>query len=980
MHLLYLTQAAAAGGDTSNNLQQQPNLDDIGTTYPPPRPLGSSKTVIPIERLGTSNNNNNYNNNNYNNININNDLMSNSLDVQLTTQRPKLPPTTMKLATKPPLPTTTTTRPPDFRTRTPFGATIDKDLRADDSIMTIENEDRIEIVCPHDILMVRRKGVPCPQVAKPKKIASDFIKRVSWFTNGEPLYRENANHAELTDGEMHLVMYKIGQSDAGRYTCKPDYTNIPPDLAYCYEFYSSYTFRLEIEDKKFARPDSKPVISHPPVDSLVRRYSDVTFTCNRVETARSQVTLWFKFNIHLSNHTQANETLQKLKVFFNDFNKSIETGFHKPLDKYMIEGTKDSDTLVLHNVSDKDIGYYGCYVGNEIGADVRLGTLDLLEYHAPAATLSSNAIDNPEVVSLRSVFNDHIAPFGKQPSTDHRNPKILASSQTETVGFFGSLWTQLIIGIAIFLGAIIASFFGISCFSVFNHKKKNQLDGNLCMAAPMLGGSKEDKIRQHLPNGDCPDIYNIGKGPNGFISGHLHQEGGHLMSQSICNIDKENNPSISSNSNSDEASSMGKSMLSSHGGTSKSCYLHTSSGGTDSTAVMYDHPPSTGTLGHLRSPTHTTYIANPDYVWPRPEIVHRTSSHYDVSKWAFPRRYLEQLDKIGEGHFGEVWRYIAHHKDGSRHMVAVKQLRNRLGCDKELVRQALLDEIEIMKVIDNHPNVIKLLHHCVDDHEPVLLIMEYAELGKLQTYLRGCRASNRPYLLPPYNIKEHDVTGGGSSICSTNTTNTTITNYNSNITSKELIKFSYHIADGMAYIASKGILHRDLASRNILVSRDKICKVADFGFARRVNDECVYQRSSANPIPVKWMAPEATTENRYTTKSDVFSLGIVMWEIVTLGATPYENMTSNEAVEFVKAGGRLERPKHCKDELFDIMSACWHQDPDERPTFKEVSKQLEKLCLSANDYIELDQYPEHAYYNIANDLDNNVAALNKQNI
>jgi serine/threonine protein kinase len=179
----------------------------------------------------------------------------------------------------------------------------------------------------------------------------------------------------------------------------------------------------------------------------------------------------------------------------------------------------------------------------------------------------------------------------------------------------------------------------------------------------------------------------------------------------------------------------------------------------------------------------------------------------------------------------------------------------------------------------------------------------------------------------------------------------------------------------MEYVASQGIVHRDLASRNILVSKDKVCKVADFGFARRVDDDCVYVRKSTNPVPVKWMAPEALEGNKFTLKSDVFSLGILMWEIVTLGATPYEQLTSEGVYKMVTAGGRLERPQHCKDEFFSLMAQCWMHDPALRPTFKEVALKLERLLLSENDYIELDQYPEHAYYNIVQTAEKEVVKL-----
>lgn len=116
------------------------------------------------------------------------------------------------------------------------------------------------------------------------------------------------------------------------------------------------------------------------------------------------------------------------------------------------------------------------------------------------------------------------------------------------------------------------------------------------------------------------------------------------------------------------------------------------------------------------------------------------------------------------------------------------------------------------------------------------------------------------------------------------------------------------------------------------------------------------------------MAPESLYDNIFTTKTDVWSFGILMWEIVTLGSTPYPGMAAGEVMRKVRDGYRLEKPEHCKREIYNIMYYCWDKDKDKRPQFTELVQTLESLMVSENDYIELDRFPDHSYYNIIQDL------------
>lgn len=313
------------------------------------------------------------------------------------------------------------------------------------------------------------------------------------------------------------------------------------------------------------------------------------------------------------------------------------------------------------------------------------------------------------------------------------------------------------------------------------------------------------------------------------------------------------------------------------------------------------------------------------------------SSLNDHNKWEFPRHHLRFIGILGEGCFGQVWKCEAMNITGSDGpvIVAVKTLKEN-ATEKE--KKDLLSELKVMKLINPHPNVVTLLGSCTD-RDPLFVIMEFVPYGKLQTYLRESRVE-----------RSYGSLHGSSK----------------HLTSRDLTSFAYQVAKGMEYLSSKGIIHRDLAARNILVGENKVCKVADFGFARDVISNHVYERKSEGRLPIRWMAPESLYDNIFTTKTDVWSFGILMWEIVTLGSTPYPGLAAAEVMRRVRDNYRLEKPEHCKREMYNIMYYCWDPDPKERPSFNELTCLLDKLLVSENEYIELDRFPDHSYYNITN--------------
>ena len=160
-----------------------------------------------------------------------------------------------------------------------------------------------------------------------------------------------------------------------------------------------------------------------------------------------------------------------------------------------------------------------------------------------------------------------------------------------------------------------------------------------------------------------------------------------------------------------------------------------------------------------------------------------------------------------------------------------------------------------------------------------------------------------------------------------------------------LIDMAAQVASGMAFLEAQGYIHRDLAARNILVGESYICKVADFGLARLIEDD-EYTAHEGAKFPIKWTAPEAALYNRFTIKSDVWSFGILMTEIVTKGRIPYPGMTNSQTISEVEKGYRMPIMSGCPEPLYNIMLQTWNKDPDNRPTFDYLQGVLEDYFVS----------------------------------
>ncbi|NP_001161548.1 FYN/Yes-like tyrosine-protein kinase [Saccoglossus kowalevskii] len=277
-------------------------------------------------------------------------------------------------------------------------------------------------------------------------------------------------------------------------------------------------------------------------------------------------------------------------------------------------------------------------------------------------------------------------------------------------------------------------------------------------------------------------------------------------------------------------------------------------------------------------------------------------------KWEIPRESLTLSKKLGSGQFGDVWEGLWNQTT----KVAVKTLK-----PGAMSPEAFLGEANVMKKL-RHDNLVSLLAVC-SDMEPIYIVTEMMAKGSLLDYLREGEGHHSK--LP------------------------------------DMIDMSTQIASGMVYLEKENFIHRDLAARNILVGEKNEYKVADFGLSRIIEDEYVAREGAR--FPIKWTAPEAALYNRFTIKSDVWSFGILLTEIVTKGRMPYAGMSGRDVLEQVERGYRMPKPMYCPDSLYEyIMMKCWAKDPFERPTFEFLFSFLDDYFVSteanyseANDYL-----------------------------
>ncbi|XP_073831739.1 fibroblast growth factor receptor homolog 2-like [Musca autumnalis] len=278
--------------------------------------------------------------------------------------------------------------------------------------------------------------------------------------------------------------------------------------------------------------------------------------------------------------------------------------------------------------------------------------------------------------------------------------------------------------------------------------------------------------------------------------------------------------------------------------------------------------------------------------------------------WEIPRSQLTLDSTLGEGAFGRVVMAQAPGLFPHTTVVAVKMVKDEYT-DADVA--SLVAEMEVMKMIGKHINIINLLG-CCTQNGPLWVVVEFARHGNLKDFLK----KNQPNLT---NMKS----------------NNGYMEMQAMLKVEQLITFALQIARGMEYLTSRRCIHRDLAARNVLVSDNYIMKIADFGLARNIQDREYYRKNTDGILPVKWMAPESLEENFYNSQSDVWSYGVLLWEIFTYGGEPYPHINSvEELYRFLNSGQRMEQPQYCPQIVYMLMQQCWQHDRNTRPTFSEI--------------------------------------------
>ncbi|KAM6979142.1 ephrin type-A receptor 6-like [Tautogolabrus adspersus] len=306
--------------------------------------------------------------------------------------------------------------------------------------------------------------------------------------------------------------------------------------------------------------------------------------------------------------------------------------------------------------------------------------------------------------------------------------------------------------------------------------------------------------------------------------------------------------------------------------------------------------------GHVPFPGIKTYV-DPDTYEDPTQAVHEFTKEIDPS-----RIRIERV--IGAGEFGEVCSGRLRTPGKKEIAVAIKTLK---GGYVERQRRDFLREASIMGQFD-HPNIIRL-EGVVTKSRPVMIVVEYMENGSLDSFLR-----------------QHD----------------------GHFTVIQLVGMLRGIASGMKYLSDMGYVHRDLAARNILVNSNLVCKVSDFGLSRVLEDdpEAAYT-TTGGKIPIRWTAPEAISYRKFSSASDAWSYGIVMWEVMSYGERPYWEMSNQDVILSIEEGYRLPAPMGCPVALHQLMLHCWQKERSHRPKFTDVVSFLDKLIRNPSSLLPL---------------------------
>uniref|UniRef100_A0AAQ5Z561 receptor protein-tyrosine kinase n=1 Tax=Amphiprion ocellaris TaxID=80972 RepID=A0AAQ5Z561_AMPOC len=330
-------------------------------------------------------------------------------------------------------------------------------------------------------------------------------------------------------------------------------------------------------------------------------------------------------------------------------------------------------------------------------------------------------------------------------------------------------------------------------------------------------------------------------------------------------------------------------------------------------------------------------------------------------KWEFPRDKLRLGAVLGSGAFGKVVEATAYglETDNKVTRVAVKMLKPSAHSEE---REALMSELKILSHLGYHDNIVNLLGACTQGG-PMLMITEYCSHGDLLNFLRAHADDIMASMLNVDNLEDKVFyknmaaqngrlrSDSGISCCSEYQEMQPFLSsgrsHLDNLSVSDLMRFSHQVAQGLDFLSTRNCIHRDVAARNVLLTDHHVAKICDFGLARDIcNDDSYIVQGNAR-LPVKWMAPESIFQCVYTLQSDVWSYGVLLWEIFSLGKSPYPNVSvDTNFYKMIKDGGHMRRPDFAPAEMYHLMTLCWSLEPTDRPTFKAIGQLISRLLPS----------------------------------